>query len=479
MKHVVLARVAAVLVILALGGALAAGAEPSGAAPTGAALSALPARAAPEWLSRGVIYQISLRAFTPEGTLRAAAARLPAVAELGATVVYLCPIMLQDDDLRPEFWSARQKASGANNPRNPYRIKDYGRVDPEYGTEADLRDFVAAAHKAGLRVLLDLVYFHCGPTSTLVNKPDFIQRDAAGKSVMGGWNFPRLNFKSTGLREYLWADMEHWVKDYDVDGFRCDVADQVPLDFWEEARRRLTPLRPDLAMLSEGQRAGDQVTAFDLNYGFSWYGAAAGVLTQGRPASSLRATWEKQRSERPRGARVLRYTDNHDLANDMCRPDVLFGERGARAMAVINFTIDGVPMVYNGQEIGDACPHSIFARWPVRWEAACLAKPRATRAFTQQLCKLRRQEAALHSGEVAWIDHDQPDTVVAFLRRAEGREILTVVNLSSRAIKVRLQPPAGAAPAYVPVLSGGAKTAAVEGSLACELEGFGYFVGQR
>ncbi|MBI5397476.1 MAG: hypothetical protein HZA91_19430, partial [Verrucomicrobia bacterium] len=100
-------------------------------------LAALQARPSPDWLTRGVMYQVWLRGFTPEGTLRAAMKRLPSVAELGANIIYLCPVQLQDDDMRQEFWSKRQKASGTNNPRNPYRIKDYNRIDPEYGSESD------------------------------------------------------------------------------------------------------------------------------------------------------------------------------------------------------------------------------------------------------------------------------------------------------------------------------------------------------
>lgn len=479
MRHAVLSRkLRACLSVWPALAMLLSGVAALAADPGGAELAALPARPAPPWLTGGVIYQITMRAFTPEGTLRAARERLPSVADLGATVVYLCPIMLQDDDPRPEFWSARQKASGTNNPRNPYRIKDYGHVDPEYGTEADLRDFVAAAHKLNLRVLLDLVYFHCGPTSNLMDRPGFIQRDAAGKAVTGGWNFPRLNFESRELREYLWADMQHWVRDFQVDGFRCDVADSVPLDFWEEARRRLEPLRPDLVLLSEGQRAADQVKAFDISYGFSWYNTAAAVLTKSQPASALRQVWEKQSAERPRGARFIRYTDNHDLANDMQRPDVAFGQRAAWAMSVVNFTIDGVPFLYNGQEIGDTSLHSIYARWPVRWEAACLPKPKATLAFYRQLCQLRRGLAALRSGQVAWVDHDQPDAVVAFLRRAAEEQVLSVVNLSNRAVKVRLDLDGGAA-AFRPVLSSGTKAAAGDGKLLVDLKGFGYLVSQK
>lgn len=456
-----------------LGGAACLGGEAAKVDP-----ASLPARKSPEWLTRGVIYQIPLRAFTPEGTLRAAAERLPAIAELGATVVYLCPIALSDDDPRLEFWSTRQKASGTNNPRNPYRIKDYGKVDPEYGTEDDLREFVAAAHKLDLRVLLDLVYFHCGPTSVLMEHADFIQRDADGKAVTGSWNFPRLNFESKGLREYLWADMEYWVKEFQVDGYRCDVADSVPLDFWLEGRRRIDRIRPDLVMLSEGQRAGDQVEAFDISYGFSWYDATAAVLTKSQPASALQKLWERQQAERPRGARFIRYTDNHDIANDMNRPDVRFGEQAARAMSVVNFTIDGVPFIYNGQEIGDTSRHSIYARWPVRWEAACLPKPAATLQFYRQLCQLRRSRPSLQSGEVVWVGHDQPDAVIAFLRRANDEEILSVVNLSNRSVNVNLDLAAEGA-AYRPLLTSGAKPGGANGRFALALDGFGYLVGQK
>jgi cyclomaltodextrinase len=453
-------------------------AAPAPAAEPPENLASHQARPAPPWLTRGVLYQVWLRGFTPEGTLRAATARLPSVAELGATVVYLCPIMLQDDDPRREFWSTRQKASGTNNPRNPYRIKDYNRVDPEYGTEADLHAFIDTAHKLGLRVLLDLVYFHTGPTSVLTKEPDFCERDAAGKIATGQWNFPRLNFKSRGLREHLLANMVHWVKEFRVDGYRCDVADAIPLDFWDEARARLDALRPDLVMLSEGQRAADQVKAFDLSYGFSWYSASAGVAAGSRPASSLRELWEKQSGARPRGARFMRYTENHDLVNDMQRAEIVFSERGAAAMSVINFTLDGVPLLYNGQEIGDTSAQSIFARWPVGWQTACLPKPAKKLAFHRKLCQLRRNERALGEGEVVWLDNDQPDAIVSFLRRAGDERIVSIASLSNRRVKVQIELPDGRAASFAALLQDGAAVSPADGDLSLNLDGYGYFVGK-
>jgi len=437
-------------------------------------VSSLPARPAPRWITDGIVYQIWLRSFTPEGTLKAAAARLADVAELGATIVYLSPVQLQDTDMRREFWSTRQKASTANNPRNPYRIADYGRVDPEYGTEEDLRAFIQAAHKLGLRVLMDMVYCHTGPGCVLTRNPDFYHRDPEGKPAQNQWNFLRLNFGNPELRRYLIANMRHWLQDVDVDGFRCDVAALVPLDFWEEARRQLDSVRPELGMLAESDTCpAEQLKAFDLSYGSWWYHRLAGVAANGEPATNLRAAWEKMGNRYPRGARFTRYVDNHDKH----RAHVVFGERGARAASVVNFTIDGVPYLYNGEEIGDATPQDLFSHWPIRWEAAGLPKQAEKLAFYKRLCRLRRDEPVLSNGEVVWLDNDQAADVLSFLRRADGQEIIVAVNLRNTPRKARLTLPEKSAGAYVGLFEKKYGSAAADGSHV-ELPSFGFFLGK-
>ena len=394
------------------------------------------AQPAPEWLKHGVIYQVWLRSFTPEGTLKAATKRLPDVADLGATIVYLSPVQLMDDDMRREFWSTRMKESAANNPKNPYRIKDYERIDPEFGTAADLKEFIGTAHGLGLRVLMDLVYLHTGPTCVLMEQPEFYRQNDKGEILMTGlWPFPRLNFKNHQLREYLWANMIHWVKDFGADGFRCDCAGAIPLDFWEEARTRLDAVRPDVVLLAEGHNPADQLKAFDLDYS-SWPFACQAVVTRGAPASALQDWWKDTRQRFPRGARFIYYNVNHDLP----RADVTLGERGAVAVSVLSFTLDGVPFLYNGQEIGDATPMDLFAHWSIPWDAADVPTGGLLkRLFYQRLCHLRRSERALAVGnEVAWLPNDRPDSVLSYLRRAGDDEILVVVNLSNRALTTQV-----------------------------------------
>ena len=198
-----------------------------------------PAKKAPEWLTRGVVYQIQPRAFTPEGTLRAAAEKLEYLKETGVTIVYLPPVFEMDSDTDRSFWSPRQLKSGFGNAKNQYRIRDYFHVDPEYGTDGDLRFFVDRAHELDLKVLFDLVYFHCGPTARVIKDfPQAVLRNADGTSRRGFWRFPQFDFSKPVAREYLLSNLTYLLIEFGVDGFRCDVADALPLDFWCEARRR-------------------------------------------------------------------------------------------------------------------------------------------------------------------------------------------------------------------------------------------------
>ena len=438
------------------------------------------ARPSPDWVTRGVIYQIQARAFTPEGTLKAATARLPKVAQLGVDIVYLWPVFVSDDDPDPKGWSPRQRTSGFNNPRNPYRMKDYYHVDPEYGTDADLKAFIAEAHRLGMRVLLDMVYLHCGPNAVFLEEhPDFVKRDKNGKIITTAWGFPAINFSNPALREYLWKNMEYWVREFGADGFRCDVSDRIPLDFWETARVRLEKLRPDICLLAEGVRPEDQLRAFDLNYSFPWFGAVRRVFEKGAPASSIREMWETMAAERPRGARLVRYIDNHDIAND-CRDrriETRWTTRGVNAALVMIFTLDGVPFLYNGQEIADTARHSIYARLPINWANAETPVGKARFAFCQRLCTLRHTEHALTHGTVLWLENTEPDSVVSFLRRAGGEEILSVVNLKDRAVTIRLALPTGRAAPYRKLLGQGEARSDSRG-LRLTLGPFDYFVGK-
>ncbi len=459
--------------LLGMTGLLALVTAVQAAAPT--PLNERQARKSPKWITRGVMYQLQPRAFTPEGTLKAATARLPKLAEMGVDIIYMCPVFVSDDDPNREGWSPRQKKSKMNNPRNPYRMKDYYHVDPEYGTDADLKEFIAEAHRLGIRVLLDMVYLHCGPTAVFLEEhPNFVKRDKDGKVSVAGWGFPAINMANPELREYLWKNMEYWVREFDADGFRCDVADGVPLDFWETARERLDKIRPDICMLAEGTRREDQLKAFDLDYGwgFQWTNAA-----------KIRTTWTKIRDQRPRGgAKFIRFIDNHDIANDSYehRIEERWGARRVEATLVALFTLDGVPMLYNGQEVADTARHSIFGRMPLDWSAGETPKGKARFAFCKSLCAMRHGERALTDGSLTWLDNDAPESVLSFLRTLDDQQVLAVVNLSGKEVEVQVSLPAEATPELKPLLVKGAKLGATkDGKIAFTLEGCSFYVGKE
>jgi len=172
-----------------------------------------PARPAPEWLQRASIYELWLNAFSKEGNLRGAIPRLQQVADLGATVIYLGPI------------AKRSEIPHAS----PYSIADYNQIDPECGSEQDLRDFVEAAHKLHLKVMLDIVYYHTAPDNVMMkDDPGFFVKTEDGKVARGFWPQPLPDFHNAKVRKYLIDSLVHWVRDFGVDGFRCDVGGGVP-----------------------------------------------------------------------------------------------------------------------------------------------------------------------------------------------------------------------------------------------------------
>ena len=396
-----------------------------------------PAKEVSDVVRSAVMYQLFLRPFTPEGTLKAATRMLPHIASLGVNIVYLCPQMMADDDPRTEFWSDRQNASKLGNPYSPYRIKDYFATDPEYGTDDDLKLFVAVAHRLCMCVILDLVYYHCGPTAVFIeDHPDFVKRNEDGTVKNGKWHFPELNFDCPELREYLWKNMEYWVRDFDVDGFRTDVEAAVPEDFWEEGRRRIEAIKKDVIMLAESENPLATVNAYDISYGFTWSTAIRNVFIKKMPASHLVERWTAMRDKMPQGTLFLRNLENHDISMDLGdgRWNMVGPRTLVKAAMLLNFTIDGVPFLYNGEEIADNSHHSIFANryygknYVIDWSLALSDVGKDRLQFTRSLTNLRQSNIALRRGETKWLENDRPDAILSFLRVADGQTVLTVVN---------------------------------------------------
>jgi glycosidase len=411
---------------------------------------ALHLRPLPSQYEGATIYQIFLRSFTNQGTLKAAESLLEHVADLGVDIIYLCPVVEADGDMNPESWSPRQKQCGLNNPKNPYRIKDYYKIDPEYGSDADLKNFVNEAHHLGMKVILDIVYLHCGPTATLIEAhSDFVQRNEDHSIKCNEYNFPLINFESDALREYLWQNMEYFIREFDVDGYRCDVAFEVPLDFWEAARPRMEALKPDIFMLAESYgNAQEYVCAFDVGYGFRFPYELYDLLDKKKTVAEF-VDFLNELDAKTQGGRVLRAMDNHDLANDFAdkRVDARYSFEAVNCALALCFCLDGIPFLYNGQEFADTNQHSIWANRAhghnntLDWSNAQTAKGQQRLTLIKSLIALRKQEPALSSGTCEWLKNSQDETVISFARKTGNETIINVFNLSESTTKVTIPSP--------------------------------------
>ena len=219
----------------------------------------------PEWSKNATIYQLNVRQFSAEGTFRAAETQLPHIKALNVDIIWLMPI-------HPIGEKNRKGSLGS-----PYSVKDYYGVNPEFGTLDDLKHFIATAHHLGLKVILDWVPNHTAWDNPLaVQHPDWYQHDWKGNFRPTAWfdwaDIINLDYRSPGLRKYMTDVMKYWVRDVDVDGYRCDVAGFVPVDFWNNLRKELDAIKP-VFMLAEWESRDLHAQAFDMTYAWSWYEA--------------------------------------------------------------------------------------------------------------------------------------------------------------------------------------------------------------
>ena len=402
----------------------------------------------PEWLSRSAIYQVNPRTFSKDGTIKAIMDELPFLKELGFGVIYLCPIFKEDVCSDQNSWSTRQKASGTNNPKNPYRINDYFSIDEEYGTLEDLQKFTHKAHELEMKVIFDLVYAHIGPEASIIKRhPEFVMQNADGSFVTTEWNFPALDFKCEGLREYLYCNMVYYVAVCDVDGFRCDVGDAVPIDFWKEAKRRITEVKPDCVLINEGSKFENQAIAFDVTYTFDWHEALYKIFCEGESAKLLQQQWETYHGLAPLNALLLRDIDNHDTVTDWpARTESAASHEGMEQIITVNYLIDGVPMVYTGNEIADTARISMFANrfYPGNFEVTDRNAKSTTESLKRQetikiLNILKKESDVLRYGETIWLDDYCSDNIIAFKRRLGNHEIVFIGNTRNEPCEISLK----------------------------------------
>jgi len=390
------------------------------------------ARPSTAWVRDAVIYEVFTRSFSDAGTFREVELALPRLKDLGVTVVWLMPI----------------HRIGALNRKghfgSPYAVQDYYSIDPQNGSAEEFRSLVKRAHELGLKVIIDMVANHTAWDSVMMDRhPDFYtsQNGQVVPPVPDWTDVADLNYDNPQLRAYMIEMLKYWIREFDIDGYRCDVANMIPLDFWAQARAEMEKLKPELFMLAEGDWPQSHLQAFDATYSWRFYEALIDVLVRGRDAGQLRKTLEAEAGLFPKGSLLMRFNDNHDKI----RAVNLFGDDAALAAAGIAATVPGLPMLYNGQEIGDPVPSNdpaLFEKYDILWNNHPPRMKRFTSFYTD-LLKLHHQNPALRSGELAVLESDRPEAVFAFRRTAGTQSLTIVANTTNRPVSVKLHLPAG------------------------------------
>ena len=377
--------------------------------------------AAPEWTKDAVIYQMNTRQFTKEGTFAAAQEQLPRLADMGVDIVWLMPI-------HPIGEEKRKGDMGS-----PYSVKDYRAINPDLGTEEDFRAFVDAAHELGLKVILDWVANHSAWDNTLTTEhPEWYTKTPEGAMMPPpgtDWSdVADFDFSETGLREYMTGSLTYWVREFDIDGYRADVAGFVPLDFWETARAELEAIKP-VFMLAEWESPDLHRRAFNATYAWKWKEAMQELVADGSGAGRVRGYYFEQQNTWPRAVYRMVYTDNHDQNSWDGIASEIYGPAYEAAIA-LSFVGPGMPLIYNGQEADLDKQLEFFTKDEIEWKTG-----RYDGLF-RQLIALKTEEEALWNGEygapMVEVPSNASADVLSFVRGEKGSRVFAVFNLSPR-----------------------------------------------
>jgi glycosidase len=364
------------------------------------------------------MYQVNMRSFSKKGDFQAVIERLDSIKALGVNVIYLMPL----------FPVGVLKATNS-----PYATRDYDSVGTEFGTLDDLRTLVDGAHKRKMAVLMDIVANHTSWDHPWIAKKGWYKQDSAGniKYPQNWRDVAQLNFENQDMRLALITSMKSWVYKANIDGFRCDYADGPPLDFWKQTLDTLKTIsNHKLLMLAEGSRPGHFAAGFDYNFGFNFFGNLKSIYSRNRSVKLIDTINVREYSGTvSEGQAMVRYLTNHDVNSSDGTPlDLFGGKKGSMAAFVVVAYMKGIPMIYNGQEVGT--PYRLtfpFKSTAVDWT---LNNPDITAEY-KKVIAFRNKSKAVRRGSLSSYSSDD---VCAFVKELKAEKVLVLSNLRNKSV---------------------------------------------
>jgi glycosidase len=373
----------------------------------------------PEWSYDKTIYEVNVRQYTQSGTFNEFAESLPKLKELGVGIVWFMPI-------HPIGEVNRKGTLGSY-----YAVKDYYEINPEFGSKEDFKNVVKKIHDLGMYVIIDLVANHTSWDNPLVTgHPEYFKKDSAGAMMapVPDWHdVVALDYGNKDLWKYMTDMMTYWVKEFDIDGYRCDVAGMVPVPFWDYAVAELKKTK-DVFMLAEAWEPELHAKAFDASYGWDYYHIFNDIAKGNKNAFDLINEYKKEQNVYPDNAFRMQMTTNHDENSWNGTVFERMGD-GAEMFAVLSFTLKGIPLIYSGQEAGLDKRLNFFERDPIVW------KEHPFRALYTKLTAMKKSAPALFSGEkggeLEFLAGENKDVLV-FVREKDGNKVLAAFNLTGK-----------------------------------------------
>ncbi|MFZ6741950.1 alpha-amylase family glycosyl hydrolase [Undibacterium sp. JH2W] len=383
----------------------------------------------PAWSKNAAIYEANIRQHSPEGSFQHFQAYLPELKKMGVGVIWIMPI-------NPIGEKNRKGTLGSY-----YAIRDYKGVNPEFGTPADFKNLVDAAHALGMKVIIDWVANHTAWDHPWVTShPEYYLKNDKGEFVppVADWqDVIKLNYANKELRAEMIEALKFWLTEYGIDGYRCDVAEMVPTDFWNEARAALDKVKP-VFMLAEGEATDLHEKAFDMTYAWQLKDLFGEIAKGKKNANDLAAYMAGPEKKFHANAYRMLHTSNHDLNSWEGTEFERLGD-GAESFLVLSNLLKGMPLLYSGQEAGNTKRLEFFERDPIKWQE------HPYKAIYTRLFQLKKSNQALWNGragaEQVHMATSNDVAIYAFSRSKAGNQVVGVFNLSGQAQRFSLHKP--------------------------------------
>ncbi len=373
-----------------------------------------------------VIYEVNIRQYTEEGTFKAFEPQMERLAEMGVDILWFMPI-------HPIGEKNRKGTLGSY-----YSVRDYKAVNPEFGTFEDFKTIVKKAHELGMLVLIDWVANHTAwDNEWLIKNPEWYQKDSLGKIIAPfDWvDVAQLDYSKKEMRKAMIDALEFWVREADIDGYRCDVAGMIPVDFWEDARSHLNAIKPVFMLAEDENEVNLLDKAFDMNYSWELHHIMNAISKGKKNANDLNHYFQKADTVFPHTAYRMNFITNHDENSWNGTIEERMAE-AAEMWAVFSYVAPGMPLIYSGQEAGSNKRLEFFEKDLIKWSDI------KHEAFYKNLGNLKKKnealQAGIYGGSIRRISGNPEEKVFAFVREKETNTVVCIFNMQANDAEITL-----------------------------------------